>query len=168
MLRENFLSGMRLAATGVSVITTKTPEGRFGVTVSAVCSLSADPPSIVVCMHHMSRASEAIRSSGCFCANLLSEDQHALSEVFAGRSQAPEGDRFAAAEWMPLVTGAPALVGALVSFDCTLVKELRWGSHHVLIGEVCDIELGEGRPLVYCDRSYGRVALDGLLAGSAG
>jgi flavin reductase len=168
MLRENFLRGMRLAATGVAVVTTKTPEGRFGVTVSAVCSLSADPPSILVCVHHMSRVAEAIRRSGCFCANLLSEDQRALSEIFAGRAAAGTAvsadDRFAAGEWMPLVTGAPSLVGALAAFDCTLVKELRWASHHVLIGEVADVELGEGRPLVYCDRNYGRVDLGGMLA----
>lgn len=166
MLRETFIDGMRQAATGVAVVTTKGPDGRSGVTVSAHCSLSADPPSLLVCVHHRSRAAEAILASGCFCVNVLSERQPELSEIFAGRRRAPDEDRFAAAEWMPLATGAPALVGALAAFDCTLVKDLRWGSHHVLIGAVCDIELGEGRPLVYCDRSYARVSFEGLIAGA--
>ncbi|HLI13253.1 MAG TPA: flavin reductase family protein [Alphaproteobacteria bacterium] len=162
MLRESFIDGMRLAATGVSIITTKTAEGRrAGVTVSAVCSVSADPPSLLACLHHQSRAADAIIASGAFCVNILSEDQEAISEVFAGRLPIEGGDHFAAAEWMPLATGSPALVGALAAFDCTLVRHLRWGSHHVLIGTVCDVELGEGRPLVYCDRNYSRLALEG-------
>lgn len=153
---------MRSAATGVAVITTKCRGERIGVTVSALCSLSLEPPSLLVCIHHLSRASEAIRESGCFCANILSEEQHELSEIFAGRKEAPLGERFAAAEWLPLATGSPALQGALAAFDCTLVREMRWGSHHVLLGSVCDVELGQGRPLVYCDRSYAKVALANL------
>ena len=223
MLREDFLSGMRQAASGVAIVTTqeggertgvtvsalcslsadppsllvcinqasrtarailasgcfcanlladeqwalsdvfagRTPakgEERIGVTVSAICSLSLEPPSLLVCIHHLSRASAAILESGCFCANILGEEQDELSEIFAGRKSVPEDDRFAAVEWLTLATGSPALQGALAAFDCTLVQHMRWGSHHVFLGSVCDVELGQGRPLVYCDRSYARVA----------
>jgi flavin reductase len=160
MVRDEFLGGMRLAATGVSIVTTRTPQGWAGVTVSAVCSVSADPPSLLVCVHHLSRVAEAVVASGVFCVNLLSEAQQDLSELFAGRAAAPGGDRFAAASWRPRQSGAPALVGALVAFDCSLVRELRWGSHHVLIGDVLEVARCDGRPLVYCDRSYGRVSLE--------
>ena len=64
------------------------------------------------------------------------------------------------ASWLLLESGAPALNGALVAFDCTLAQEVRWGSHHVLIGHVRNVVRGGGRPLVYCDRGYGRVALE--------
>ncbi|HUI17471.1 MAG TPA: flavin reductase family protein [Alphaproteobacteria bacterium] len=158
-LREDFLAGMRSAATGVAIVTTKWRGEQVGVTVSAICSLSLEPPSLLVCLHHKSRAGDAILESGFFCANILSDEQQELSDVFAGRKEGPAGERFAAAEWLPLATGAPALVGALAAFDCTLVREMRWGSHHVLVGSVCDVELGQGRPLLYCDRSYARVAL---------
>jgi flavin reductase len=160
MVRDEFLDGMRLAATGVSIVTTKAMDGWAGVTVSAVCSVSADPPSLLVCVHHRSRVAQAVVASGVFCVNLLSEAQQALSELFAGRAAAPSGDRFAAAAWRPRRSGAPALVGALVAFDCALARELRLGSHHVLIGDVLEVVRGDGRPLVYCDRSYGRVALE--------
>jgi len=165
MLREDFLGGMRLAATGVAVVTTKQKGASIGMTVSALCSLSADPPSLLVCVHNQSRAAGAILESGCFCVNVLSEAQRELSEIFAGRRAAPGDDRFAAAEWMPLATGAPSLVGALAAFDCTVMRELRWGSHRVLIGIVCDVEIGEGRPLVYCDRAYARVDFGEALLG---
>ena len=160
VLREDFLGGMRLAATGVSVVTTKTPAGWAGATVSAVCSVSADPPALLVCLHHQSRIADAIIASGVFCVNLLSDEQKYLSEIFAGRVEPPGRDRFTAASWLPLATGAPSLIGALVAFDCSLIREVRCGSHHVIIGAVCDVEQGDGRPLLYCDRSYGRVAFE--------
>ncbi len=160
MLREEFLAGMRQAASGVAIVTTQEKGERAGVTVSALCSLSADPPSLLVCINHASRAMHAILESGCFCANLLSDEQWALSNVFAGRTEAKGEERFAAAEWLAMATGSPALVGALASFDCTLVRELAWDSHRVLIGAVCDVELGRGRPLVYCERRYGRIELE--------
>lgn len=166
MLREDFIEGMRLAATGVSIVTTKGGTGWVGATVSAVSSVSADPPSLLVCIHRLSRVAEAIIASGVFCVNLLADEQKALSEVFAGRSGAAGAERFAPGAWLPLATGSPALVGALVSFDCSLVRELRYGSHHVIIGTICDVERGNGRPLVYCDRSYGRIALEALAPAS--
>jgi flavin reductase len=159
MLRGDFIGGMRLAASGVSIVTTRTSAGWAGVTVSAVCSVSADPPSLLVCINQRSRLAQAVVTSGVFCVNLLSDEQQALSELFAGRVPAPDGDRFSAASWAPLGSGAPALRDALVAFDCTLAREVRWGSHHVLIGDVRDVVRGGGRPLVYCDRGYGRVAL---------
>lgn len=160
MLRDDFIGGMRLAASGVSIVTTRTPNGWAGVTVSSVCSVSADPPSLLVCINRLSRLAQAVVASGVFCVNLLSDEQQALSELFAGRAPAPEGDRFGAASWLPLETGAPALKGALVAFDCALAQEVGWGSHHVLIGDVRNVVRGGGRPLVYCDRGYGRVALE--------
>jgi flavin reductase len=161
MLRETFLEGMRRTASGVAVVTTRAAEGHLGVTVSALCSLSADPPSLIVCIHHLSPTVQAILESGFFCANILSEEQRELSELFAGRAGISGGERFTQVPWQRLATGAPALKGALASFDCTLVKEMRWGSHHVIVGTVCDIELGgTGRPLIHCNRSYGGVALD--------
>jgi flavin reductase len=162
MLREDFLSGMRLAATGVSIVTTKGLQGWAGATVSAVCSVSADPPSLLVCLHHQSRIADAIIASGVFCVNLLSDEQMGFSEIFAGRAEPPGQDRFSVGSWLPLATGAPSLVGALVAFDCSLVREVRCGSHHVVIGAVCDVEQGDGRPLLYYDRTYGRVTLESL------
>ena len=61
MIRDNFLQGMAHAASTVSVITTDGAHGREGVTVSAMCSVSADPPSLLVCVHHLSKACEALQ-----------------------------------------------------------------------------------------------------------
>ena len=86
MLRDRYLEAMSEAAATVSVVTTDGPAGRAGVTVSAMCSVSADPPTILVCVHHLSPACEAIRENGAFCVNVLGDGQSAISDTFAGRS----------------------------------------------------------------------------------
>ena len=143
-LRDQFLEAMSRAATSVSVVTTDGPGGRAGVTVSAMCSVSADRPSLLVCVHHLSPASAAIKANGCFCVNVLRADQPAISDTFAGR-----------AEWRRLATGAPALDRPLAAFDCTRMKLVEWGTHFVLIGDIVDVETDAGTPLIYVHRGYG-------------
>jgi flavin reductase len=154
MLRDCFLEAMSQAAATVSVVTTDGPAGRAGVTVSALCSVSAEPPTLLVCIHHKSPVWAAVRDNGRFCVNLLDEDQALISDSFAGRIPVPDGDKFACAQWRELATGAPALEGALVALDCRVVGQLRQGSHHVFFGEVAEVALGAGTPLIYARRAY--------------
>lgn len=160
-LRERFLDGMSHAAATVNIVTTDGPAGRHGVTVSAMSSVSADSvsPSLLVCVRHKSRACEAIQENGVFCVNVLRDDQSAISDTFAGRIKTESGDKFAAAQWTTQKTGAPRIVDPLVAFDCRLTENLRYGSHHIFIGELADIfvETG-GNPLIYANRAYGTPA----------
>jgi flavin reductase (DIM6/NTAB) family NADH-FMN oxidoreductase RutF len=155
-MRERFLGAMRLAGSGVSIITAATGGERYGATVSALCSLTVEPPSVLVCINRASSTAGAIRESGAFCANLLSEKQIGLAESFAGRVASGEA-RFRDGVWARMVTGSPVLEGSLASFDCELASMLPYGSHYIFVGQVKDVRLGEGQPLVYCDRSYGRI-----------
>jgi flavin reductase (DIM6/NTAB) family NADH-FMN oxidoreductase RutF len=157
-LRGAFLQAMSRAATTVSVVTTDGAAGRAGVTVSAMSSVSADTPqpTLLVCVHEASPAARAIRENGVFCVNLLRDDQHAISDVFAGRVKTADGDKFSCARWGRLETGAPVAEERLVAFDCRLTAEHRVGTHHVFFGAVQAIdEATDGRPLLYADRAYG-------------
>ena len=157
MLRQHFLEGMSRAAATVNVVTTDGPGGRAGVTISAMSSVSADRPALLVCVHQASPAREAIRANGAFCVNVLRDDQRAVSDRFAGRAKSADGDKFSGLDWRRLATGAPALDAALVAFDCTVMKEVDWGTHTIFIADVVDVELAEdtGMPLIYACRSYG-------------
>lgn len=156
MLRDRFLHGMSHAASTVNVVTTDGVQGRTGVTVSAMCSVSADPPSLLVCVHHEGRATKAIKENGVLCVNVLRDDQSIVSDTFAGRIQPSDGDQFACAKWTTRTTGAPALVDALVVFDCRLKHDFRWGSHYIFIADVEDIWVNQsGSPLIYANRAYG-------------
>ncbi len=158
MMRDSFLQGMSHAASTVSVITTDGEHGRMGVTVSAMCSVSADPPSLLVCVHHQSKACDALQKNGVLCVNILRDDQSYVSDTFAGRRPAPtEGDPFSCAEWITCKTAAPALADALANFDCRVEQFSQFGSHFIFIATVEDIRYQEeGRALVYANRAYGR------------
>ncbi len=160
-LRQLFLDGMSHAACTVSIVTTDGPAGRHGVTVSAMSSVSADSaqPSLLVCVHHKSKACEAIQRNGVFCVNVLREDQSDISDTFAGRIKTADGDKFSCGSWVALKTGSPRIVDPLVAFDCRLEQSLKYGSHRIFIGEVEDIFVEEGgHPLIYANRAYGRPA----------
>jgi len=155
--REQFVAAMRRAATGVTVVTTDGRAGRFGVTVSAMCSVSVEPPSVLACVHGASRVAEAVRRNACFCVNILLAPQAFIADCFAGRIERLRDDRFACAEWTRLVTGAPALVDALASFDCWLTNEVAFGSHRILLGTVEVCTGRDGPALVYSNQGYGAV-----------
>src|SRR5262249_24583884 len=126
---------------------------------------SADRPALLVCVHQASPARQAIKRNGRFCVNVLRAEQSNISDRFAGRHREEGGDKFAGVSWRRLATGAPALDDALVAFDCTVMKEVDWGTPTVFIADVVDIELAEpGRPLIYADRAYGVPRLYGEAA----
>ena len=69
--RDAFITAMRQVAATVTVVTTDGPAGQSGATVSAFTSLSADPPSVLVCLKADSRIAKAVRDNGVFCVNIL-------------------------------------------------------------------------------------------------
>lgn len=158
--RERFVAGMRQAASGVSVVTTDGPGGRFGATVSAMTSVCAEPPALLVCVHHENLVAPAITRNGVFCVNVLHEHQRELSDVFAGRLRlAPGEDRFGHGAWRRLETGAPVLERPLAAFECRLARREEFGSHGLFIGVVVAVHEGSGSPLLYYDRGYRRLGM---------
>jgi flavin reductase len=156
-IKESFLKGMSRTAASVCVVTTDGPGGRHGVTVSAMTSISADGewPSMLVCVNAASTTAPAILENGCFCINVLSSDQEEISDVFARRVPAPDGDKFNCAQFIPMQTGSPGLIGAQASFDCRIVSAELMGTHHICIGAVEDVAVAEtGTPLLYGMRGY--------------
>jgi flavin reductase len=159
-LRMQFLEGMSRAATFVAVVTTDGEAGRFGVTISSLTSVSADGdhPSLLACLHHLSPAASAILKNRAFCANLLHEDQHEVSDLFAGRLAAGEhAARFDRAPWIAGALGQPVLEGATASFQCQLATSVLWETHYIIIGRVTNVRLSDSRDaLLYGQRAYRR------------
>ncbi len=156
-LRQRFLQGMSRAAATVSVVTTDGPAGRQGATVSAMVPVSADTPqpTLLVCVHHLTRLAHASLENGVFCVNVLREDQTWLSERFAGRHGGHGEAKFDGLAWARLATGAPRAVDPLVAFDCRVAAADRVGSHYVIFGAVQDIFLTDsGAALLYANRDY--------------
>ena len=156
-MKDAFLQGMSRAANSVCVVTTDGIGGRAGVTISAMTSVSVDTPkpTLLVCIHTLSPACDAILQHGVFGANLLGSDQVHVSNSFAGRTDAKGIDNFACADWDIMQTGAPMLQGALARFECTVVHESVFGSHRIFVGEVENANAAKaGDPLLYFGRDY--------------
>ena len=149
-LRTAFIEAMSRAATGVTIVTTDGPAGRFGQTVSAMCSVSADPPSLLVCIKTTSVIVNAIRQRRAFGVNVLRADQRRVADTFAGRKTWGEPYDFAIATWDTLETGVPLLVGAVGRFDCRLDTVLEVGSHSVMFGDVVAADSAAGTPAPLC------------------
>ncbi len=107
---QPFLTAMSGAVTQVSVVTTNGTAGRFGVTVSAFTSVSADPPLVLVCINRRSPVVKAIEENGCFCVNLLDDRQSTVADCFSGRSDPLTAYDFSCANWRLEATGSHASI----------------------------------------------------------
>lgn len=152
-----FKLGMRALAGAVSIITCSHAGHRYGMTATAVCSATAEPPTVLACINRGTTTHGAIDRSGVFCVNVLRYEDRELSGLFSG-VQKGEG-RFREADWTRLATGAPVLANALVAFDCRVVNRLEHGTHSVFLGEVAALHLGKkGKALLYADGQYAKLA----------
>jgi flavin reductase (DIM6/NTAB) family NADH-FMN oxidoreductase RutF len=155
-LRGEFIDAMAANSTSVNVVSTANERGPMGVTVSASNSVSADPPTLLVCINTRSPACLAVEASGVFAVNLLSAGQRHIADTFAGRAAKGKPFDFACCDWVPGVLGVPLIKGAVASLECRVVGQKTVGTHRVFFGEVVAVERAEHTPLLYCRRDYGR------------
>jgi flavin reductase (DIM6/NTAB) family NADH-FMN oxidoreductase RutF len=155
MDRDTFVAGMRRAATGVSVVATSGPAGRLAVTVSAVTSVSAEPPIMLACINRRSPVCQAIRINGVFTVNLLAATQAHVADTFAGRHHSFPPFDFGCADWHLIGDpGVPCLTDALCTFHCHLHEAHDAGTHTILLGRVSETISRDAMPLIYSDRMY--------------
>lgn len=156
--QARFTAGMRQLAAGVTLVTTAGEGTKAGLTATAVCSVSAEPPQLLACVNREAEAHRLLLATGHLAVNLLSAGQQDLADRFAGRTGIDGEARFGAGRWTTLVTGAPILEEALVSFDCRIVTAHEAGTHTIFIARILDVVVRSGPgPMVYVDGRYGRV-----------
>ena len=159
--RQSYREAMSRLGAAVNVITTKGPTGDTGFTASAVCSVTDDPPTLLVCINRTNSQHDTFIASGILCVNVLAHEHQELSPVFAGIGNVPMPERFAMSKWRRLVTGAPALESAAASFDCKIDQITEIGTHSVLFCAVQAIHLGTpSSGLIYHGRTYHKVSKD--------
>lgn len=152
---DAFKLGMRQLAAGVSIVTTRHSQGRAGLTATAVCSVSAEPPQLLVCVHQDSETYEAIRESGVLCINLLDQRHEGLARCFAGMTGKRGEARFVEGSWGALQTGSPKLEDAIAAFDCRIRDVLHSGSHCIFVARVVEVAARPGgEPLLYMDGQF--------------
>ena len=135
-------------ATGVSLITTVEENGSVhGMTANGIASVSLEPMLAMVCVGHSAKTYPILESTGKFGINILAEEQKAIGEYYA-KSDPPSGI-ISPAMFRFTETGTPFLEGSLASMDCQIVNAHKEGDHTVFIGEVSEIEISKGSPLLF-------------------
>lgn len=141
-------------ASGVTVITTEHGGTKFGVTASAVSSLSMEPPMLLVCLNRQLATTDAVSEAGVFAVNILGEKQAELAVQFATRHE----DKFRDVELHTRQLGVPLISDALAQIECTVVSRTDVATHAVFMAEVATAEAGNGDPLGYFRGQFGSFA----------
>ena len=146
--KDFFRQVMGHFATGVTVVTTSNQGTVSGLTVNAFCSVSLNPPLVLVCIDIHSSAMTQIRESGTFAVNMLTEQQEDLSRCFATQSD-ERFEHFCHASYHTVATGAPVLANVLAFVDARVVAEYPGGDHSIFLGQV--EALGIGGKVLFAD-----------------
>ena len=150
---DDFKAALGRWATGVTIVTVRAGGRLHGMTVSAFSEVSLDPPLVLVCADKSSNTLPLIEEGRVFAVNVLARDQEALSNRFASKKH--EWQRFDGLEYDEGPTGAPLLRGTVANLDCRVVQAHAHGDHVIFVGEVVDVRVGDGKPLLYFGGGYG-------------
>jgi flavin reductase len=146
-----FKAVMRHYPTGVTVATSVKEGEPRGITLNAFSSVSAQPPTLLICVNREARSYLYISTSRIFCVNVLSAEQHDLAERFSGKIRERQFDDIG---YDRAATGAPVLHGTIAYFDCEVEDEHHAGSHSIFIGRVVDCAARPGKPLGYFNGGF--------------
>jgi 3-hydroxy-9,10-secoandrosta-1,3,5(10)-triene-9,17-dione monooxygenase reductase component len=156
---DTFRKVMGHFVTGITVVTTLADGRPQGITVNALSSVSLQPPLVMVALDRRRFITPSVRATGRYAVNVLSEDQQALSDCFAGAPVEPGRDAFCGARWSAGQTGLPLIDGAIAALECTVLQTFEAGDHELFIGRVDSLASDPHHPvpLLYYRRRYLRI-----------
>jgi flavin reductase (DIM6/NTAB) family NADH-FMN oxidoreductase RutF len=159
-LRSNYRSSLRLVASTVALVTAAHDNKRGGLTATATCSLSVEPPLMLVCVNRRSNTHGFMWHSERFCINYLGKQHRELAHQFA--IQVSDTDsKFAVGKWGVGRFGSPVLLDSLVTIECRVVRRFDEGTHSVFIGAVLDVTARDHhQPLLYVQGGFAGVSHD--------
>ena len=153
---DEFRRSLGQFASGVPVVTTRDKDGQpHGLTASSFCSVSLDPPLVLVCIDRRSETHDGFEASHVFGISVLREDQEHFSQRFSQSGR----EKFAARDLHLGEVGVALVPGALAHIECRVVSATQAGDHTIYVGEVVRLAVAAGQPLLFHASEYGR--LDG-------
>lgn len=155
VLVGDFKKAMRQLAAGVVIVAASHEGRRSGLTATAVCSLTTDPPTMLVCINRKSHTHDYIIGAGRFSINALACQHQDVAEVFAGAKNLEGEEKFAFGDWSHDGVAPPRLSDALIVVDCDVAQTFEVSTHTIFIGRVrLACTAPEHKPLVYADRRF--------------
>jgi flavin reductase len=145
---SRYRDAMRRVPAAVTIVTARFEDEVNGLTATAVCSVTAEPPQILACVNRGATANSLIAKSRRFVINFLSEEHEDRARRFSQTKLAGQA-RFEGISWVSMATGSPAMADAIVALDCTVNSDLACGTHVIYLANVVDIRVGNAAPLLY-------------------
>ncbi|MGH9531986.1 MAG: flavin reductase family protein, partial [Terriglobales bacterium] len=153
--KDAFRKTMGKFATGVTVVTVDRGDGHVhGMTANAFSSVSLDPLLVLVCIDHRSRTLPLIQKQKRFGVNVLGQHQRAVADYYAKSSQDHETGHRLGIRYAVSKRGTPLIEHALAQLECKVKAAHVEGDHTIFIGEVEQIAVHEGRPLLFYGGKY--------------
>lgn len=151
-----FRDVIRHLASGVTIITSSLAGEPVGLTATAVCSVSATPPLLLISLTNSSRTAQGVAESGKFAVHLLAHGGRRYAEQFASRGAHFENVHFQNYSGSEL----PVLSKVLGWFVCEVEQKIPTADHVIFVGRVleCDLKDKTPDPLLYFDRGYRKLA----------
>lgn len=153
----SFRAAMARFPGAVTIVTTGRGEGRRGITATAVCSVTTEPPSLLVCLNRKTGTCAAVADTGCFNVNLMPHDNASLALTFAGATGVTGAEKFETGDWQVDARGLPILSSAITAFSCEVSEWMVAGSHLIFVGKVVAMARAEGAPLIYEQSRFHRL-----------
>lgn len=151
---DEFKAALGRFTSGVTVVTTKDADGNLhGLTVSAFCSVSMNPPLILVCILKQTGSYSSFEESKAFVVNILDESQQHISNHFASHLE----DKFSGQNYELNINGLPVLADCLVNLECSLKNSYDGGDHTIFVGEIEKTTVRDGKPLIYTQGKYRQI-----------
>jgi flavin reductase ActVB len=151
LLAHRFREAMASFPAGVTIMTTVDRRGRpWGFTASSFCSLSADPPLVLVCLARTASCHPAFLDNDEWAVQIVAPRHRALAARFATTG----ADKFAGGEFAADDRGVPVLPDAPVRLTCSAHARHDGGDHSILVARVHDVVLRGGHPLLYFRRTF--------------
>lgn len=154
-----FRDAMGYFASGVTVVTTREQSGQVvGFTASSFCSLSLDPPLLLVCLQKDADCYAAFMQTEVFAVSILSSGQEEIATRFATKSiNKMDGT----SSYPGPATGLPVIAGASAGIECSIRDRVDGGDHAILVGEVISANSNAAEPLLHFNRQFGRFIAEG-------
>jgi flavin reductase (DIM6/NTAB) family NADH-FMN oxidoreductase RutF len=148
---DTFRAALGRFTSGVTVVTTRDADGRdHGMTVSAFCSVSLEPPLVLACIGHDASMHDVVLRADRFGVSVLDAGQEAIARRFADQ----RSDRFDGVGYSRGTLDVALLDDALAHLECVIVDRRDGGDHTIVVGRVESAVSHQGRPLVYYRGGY--------------
>jgi flavin reductase (NADH) len=154
-MKESFIEAMRHLVYPVSIVSSRLKGAKLAITVSSVTSVSANPPSLLVCINKESTMAKTIETGSFLNVSFLNPAQTAIASICSSKDKVHE--RFEYDQWLEDANKTPYLEESEAVVFCQVVNLLEHATHKIIILAVKDVSANSGQnpnPLLYCNREY--------------